>query len=58
MQANTKQRIQGTAVYQGERVDILDVVQVAGMREAEYLINYNGPVWVKASYLNLIVWSI
>jgi hypothetical protein len=57
MQAQRK-AIQGTAWYNGEQVDILDVIQIAGMREAEYLINYNGPTWVKASFLNNIIWSV
>lgn len=52
------QLLKGTAKYQGERVDILDEVYVAGMREPEYLINYGGPIWVKASCLNNIIWFI
>ena len=50
--------MQGTAWYNGEQVSIIDVIQVAGMPEAEYLIAYNGPTWVKASYLNNITWIV
>lgn len=57
MQAKRK-LIQGTATYQGEQVDILDAVYVAGMSEVEYMVNYNGPVWVKASWLNNVTWII
>lgn len=49
-------KIQAIAKYNGEEVQILDVVQVAGMKEPEYLINYAGPVWVRAYDLDSITW--
>ena len=49
---------QGTAVYQGETVDIIDVIGDSNTGKIEYMINYNGPTWVIKEELDNIVWSI
>ena len=48
----------GTAKYMYETVTIIDVIHspVAG-GQREYLINYNGPTWVKEYELSNIVYK-
>lgn len=46
------------ALYCGELVDVLDVVGNAITGSISYMINYGGPTWVDASYLNRITWII
>jgi hypothetical protein len=49
--------IQGTALYKGEPVAIIDVL-ANSTGKIEYMINYNGPIWVNSSWLTNIVWLI
>jgi hypothetical protein len=45
------------AYYNGELVDVLDmIVRYSKKSNAEYLINYGGPVWVMDYELSGVVW--
>lgn len=46
------------AYYGSEVVEVLDVLGCSYSNKVEYLINYNGPIWVDSSYLTNIVWLI
>lgn len=49
--------MQGMAKYNGENVVIIDIVVNPFSNEREYMINYNGPIWVKEYDLYNIVYG-
>lgn len=57
MLAATSKAIQGYATYLGERVTIIDVIGRSNGK-VEYMINYNGPIWVSKSDLAFISWIV
>lgn len=49
----------GEGTYQGERVIVCDALYEAnGIVPTEYMINYNGPVWVPADEVTITIWYI
>lgn len=48
----TRQAIQAKAIYQGEKVEVIDSVG------SQLLIIYDGPKWVDVKDLNNITWMV
>lgn len=46
------------AWYNGEQVDVLDVIANSITGSIEYMINYGGAIWVDSSHLNRITWIV
>jgi hypothetical protein len=51
--------VQATALYNGDTVDILDVLQDRFTGKVEYMISYGStPIWVDSTWLSKITWLV